>query len=414
MDPTITNIAQGYILTNAQDKTSYPQLQQDAVYPAVLQKDTSGNYPTTLAPLWVQNRTDVFSNYQRTPRNIQDGVYTMFDEATARYFGYSLTNGQKLWVTEPLSNDGWSVFTFITNQAYGMLFSGGFDGHIRAFNITNGQKIWDFRMGPSGIETPFGNWPTRAGWTIADGKIYLTNDDHTPDAVMWRGSKLYALDAYTGQVLWNVSGWMRNSAISDGILTAINSYDNQIYTIGKGPSKTTVSAPNTAITLGQAIVISGSVTDQTSGPNSKLKDTPAIADESMGEWMQYMYMNQPLPKDAKGVPVTVSVIDSNGNYRNIGNATSDLSGNFGLSWKPDISGTYQVIANFAGSNSYGSSSGTTYFNVEEAPNSTPTTIASTGSNGGVSIETFTIAAIAIIITIIIGFAVTILVLRKRP
>ena len=413
LDPTITNIAQGYILTNAQDKTAYPQLQQDAVYPAVLQKDANGNYPSTLTPLWVQNRTDVFSNYQRTPRNIQDGVYTMFDEATARYFGYSLTTGQKLWVTEPLSTDGWSVFTFITNQAYGMLFSGGFDGHIRAFNITTGQKVWDFRMGPSGIETPFGNWPTRAGWTIADGKIYATNDDHTPDAVMWRGSKLYCIDAYTGQVLWNVSGWMRNSAISDGILTAINSYDNQIYTLGKGPTKTTVTAPNTAVTMGQTIVISGSVTDQTSGPNSKLKDTPAIADQNMGEWMQYMYMNQPLPTNAKGVPVTVYVIDSNGNYRTIGNTTSDLSGNFGLTWKPDITGNYQVIANFAGSNSYGSSAGTTYFNVEEASNATPTTIAETGSNG-VSSETFTIAVIAIVIAIIIGFAVTILVLRKKP
>jgi hypothetical protein len=413
MDPTITNIAQGYILTNAQDKTTYPQLQQDAVYPAVLQKDANGNYPTTLTPLWVQNRTDVFSNYQRTPRNIQNGVYTMFDEATARYFGYSLTTGQKLWVTEPLSTDGWSVFTFITNQAYGMLFSGGFDGHIRAFNITTGQKVWDFRMGPSGKETPFGNWPTRAGWTIADGKIYATNDDHTPDAVMWRGSKLYCIDAYTGQVLWNVSGWMRNPAISDGILTAINSYDNQIYTIGKGPSKTTVSVPNTAITLGQAIVVSGSVTDQTSGSNSKLKDTPAIADENMGEWMQYMYMNQPLPKDAKGVPVTISVTDSNGNYRNIGNTTTDLSGNFGFAWKPDIPGSYQIVATFTGSNSYGSSSSTAYFNVQEPPTSTTSPAAETPVS--MAEQYFLPLAVFMIVAIIvIGAMLAILLLRKRP
>ncbi len=433
MDPTISNIGQGYILTNAQDKTSYPQVQQDAVYPAVLQEDANGNYPTSLEPIWVQNRTDVFSNYQRTPRNIQDGVYTMFDEATARYFGYSITTGQRLWVTEPLSTDGWSTFTYITNQAYGMLFAGGFDGHIRAFNITNGQKIWDFRMGPSGFETPYGNWPTRAGWTIADGKIYATNDDHTPDSVMWRGSKLYCIDAYTGQVLWNVSGWMRNSAISDGILTAINSYDNQIYTIGKGPSQTTVTAPNTAITLGQSIVIGGSVTDQTAGPNSKLKDTPAVSDESMGEWMEYMYMQQPFPTDSKGVPVRIDVLDANGNYRNIGNTTTDLSGNFGYAWKPDIPGTYKVVATFDGSNSYGNSFGTAYFNVQEAPSAAPTqtpaaptqaptatpTVAPTGSaapttapnpTAGLSVETY--IAIAAVVVIAIA-AIAALVLRRR-
>lgn len=412
LDPSISNIAEGYILTNAQDKAGYPQLHQDAAYPAVLQRDASGNYPTSLAPLWVQNRTDVYANYQRTPRNIQDGVYTMFDEATARFFGYSFKTGQKLWVTEPLSYEGWSVFTFITNQAYGMLYAGGFDGHIRAFNITTGNKVWDFQMGPSGLETPYGNWPTRAGWTIADGKVFATNDDHTPDAVQWRGSNLYALDAYTGKQLWNISGWMRSPAISDGILTAINSYDNQIYTLGKGPTKTTVTAPNTAINLDQTVVIGGSVTDQTSGPNSKLKDTPAIADESMSEWMEYMYMQKPLPTNAKGVTVAIDVIDANGNYRNIGTTTTDLNGNFGFAWKPDISGTYKVIATFSGSNSYGSSSSTTYFNVQDTPIGTPQPTSAPSSIA----DAYFVPAIAglFVLIIVVAIVLALLVLRKRP
>ena len=411
MDPGLVNIGEGYILTNAQDKAGYPQVNQDAAYPAVLQKDANGNYPTTLSPLWVQNRTDVYSNYQRTPRNIQDGVYTMFDEATARYFGYSLQTGQKLWVTEPLSTEGWSVFTFITNQAYGMLFAGGFDGHIRAFNITTGQKVWDFQMGPAGLETPYGNWPTRAGWTIADGKMYATNDDHTPDAVQWRGSNLYCLDAYTGKQLWNISGWMRAPAISDGILTVINSYDNQIYTLGKGPTKTIVTAPNTAMTFGQSLVIGGSVTDQTSGPNSKLKDTPAISDESMSEWMEYMYMQKPMPTNAIGVPVTLDVVDANGNYRNIGTTTTDINGNFGFNWVPDIPGTYKVIATFPGSNSYGASSSTTYVNVQEAANvtaqPTPTAIS-------LADQYFLPAIAGLFIAIMIVIALMLLILRKRP
>ena len=61
-----------------------------------------------------------------------------------------------------------------------------------------------------------------------------------------------------------------------------------------------------------------------------------------------------------GVPVTISVLDSNFNYRTIGTTTSDLYGSFGLTWTPDIPGDFTVIANFAGSNSYWPSSASTY------------------------------------------------------
>ena len=412
LNPGIATIGEGYILTNAQAKDGYPQFHQDAAFPAILQPDSNGKYPTYLAPLWVQNRTDVESGLQRVPRNIQDGVYTMFDEATLRYFGYSISTGQKLWVTQPLSSDGWSVFTYITNQAYGMLYSGGFDGHIRGYNITNGEKVWDYFMGPAGFETPYGHWPTRAGWTIADGKIYATNDDHTPDSVMWRGSRLYSFDAFTGNVDWSISGWMRAPAIVDGLLTAVNSYDNQIYTIGKGPSKTTVTTPKTAITLGQSITIEGTVTDQTSGSYSKLKDTPAISDDSMGAWMEYMYMQKPMPTNATGVQVTIDVLDSNGNYRNIGTVTSDTSGTFALAWKPDIPGLYQINAKFEGTNSYGSSYATTYVNVEDAA---PTSAPTQAPAQSVADMYFVPAVAGIVVLIIVGFAIiVVLMLRKRP
>ena len=204
---------------------------------------------------------------------------------------------------------------------------------------------------------------------------------------------------------------MRAPAISDGILTVINSYDNQIYTIGKGPTKTIVTAPNTAMTFGQSLVIGGSVTDQTSGPNSKLKDTPAISDESMSEWMEYMYMQKPMPTNAIGVPVTLDVVDANGNYRNIGTTTTDTNGNFGFNWVPDIPGTYKVIATFPGSNSYGASSSTTYVNVQEAANvtaqPTPTAIS-------LADQYFLPAIAGLFIAIMIVIALMLLILRKRP
>ena len=68
---------------------------------------------------------------------------------------------------------------------------------------------------------------------------------------------------------------------------------------------------------------------------------PAVSDASMSSWMEYVYMQKPKPTNATGVPVTLSVIDSNGNYRHIGTTTSDASGMFGFTWTPDISGHTQ-------------------------------------------------------------------------
>ena len=39
-------------------------------------------------------------------------------------------------------------------------------------------------------------------------------------------------------------------AIADGYATWFNSYDNQIYSVGRGPSATTVEAPNLSAAFG--------------------------------------------------------------------------------------------------------------------------------------------------------------------
>jgi hypothetical protein len=126
--------------------------------------------------------------------------------------------------------------------------------------------------------------------------------------------------------------------------------------------------------------------------------------------MEYLFKQQPKPTDATGVPVSLDAYDPNGNFIHIGDTTSDLTGVYGLDWKPQVPGTYQIIATFHGSTSYGASSAQAYMSVSDAaPTPSPypeITLPQT--------ETYVLAAaLAIIITIVIGFAVTILVLRKR-
>src|SRR3989337_4055466 len=121
-----------------------------------------------------------------------------------------------------------------------------------------------------------------------------------------------------------------------------------MYAFGKGETATTVSIQQDVIANGASVLIKGTVTDQSSGA----KDTPAIADASMGPWMEYVYMQKPLPTNATGVTVFIDVLDSNGNYRNIGTTTSDLSGFFSFTWDPDIPGKCTVVATFGGTKSY--------------------------------------------------------------
>ena len=72
--------------------------------------------------------------------------------------------------------------------------------------------------------------------------------------------------------------------------------------------------------------------------------------------MEAAYEQQPLPTNLTGVPVNIYVLDSNSNYRQIGTTTSDASGTFSYTWKPDIPGDFTVYAVFAGSNGYWPSS----------------------------------------------------------
>ncbi len=157
---------------------------------------------------------------------------------------------------------------------------------------------------------------------------------------------------------------------------------------------------------GQKIVIEGTVTDQSPGQPG----TPAISDDDMSAWMEYLHMQKLIPTDAKGVDVLLDVIDANGNFRNIGTATSDISGVYSLVWEPDIPGKYTIIATFAGSDSYGSSFAQTSFYVEEAPVPTPPPEPTPAPMTDTYVLGLGVTAIVVIIAI--GLVI-ILMLRKR-
>ncbi len=361
------SLGDGYLLAQFTDNSKYPYTYEVMAYPAMLDKDANGNYPDSVNHLWINNITDIYGVYARRARNVASGVFVIYDESTMKFHGYSLKNGQQIWVTDPLTSGGWAYYIYDMHFAYGKFYEAGYDGHVRAFEAQTGNLVWDYYKGSAGFENAYGTYPSYSGFTIADHKIYVATDEHSPDSVLWRGGKEYVIDAETGQSVWNMSGWLDYASIADGIFSAFNAMDGQIYTIGKGPSATTISAPQTGITVSSSITLSGTVTDQSPGQ----KDTPAISDEDQAAWMEYLHMQKPFPTNAKGVTVHLSAIDPNGNTQTIGDAISDTNGNFGISWAAPVPGLYKIIAKFDGTNSYGGSTASAYMTVIASPSAVP-------------------------------------------
>ena len=96
----------------------------------------------------------------------------------------------------------------------------------------------------------------------------------------------------------------------------------------------------------------------------------------MTPWMNYLYSQQPMPTNATGVPVHLTATDPNGNFQDIGTATSNDLGNYAIAWTPPVPGLYTVTATFEGTNGYFGSRAGTSFLVSEASSAVPIVTAS--------------------------------------
>jgi hypothetical protein len=343
--------------------------------------------------MWNRTFTPPFKDKQENVQLSQlapeDGMFFFSCAETLTRWGYSLDTMEMVWESEPeeplhFYSMKWPTMGPSQVVYQGKLISCGYGGVLTAYNATTGDIVWKYEATTEGFESPYGgNYPIGIG-AIADGKLYIGTGEHSPTQPLYRGRVLQCINASDGELLWNfpvygafMAGGNSGTdfAIADGILLALNGYDNQIYAFGRGPSATTVSIQNDVITHGNSVMIKGTVTDQSSSGRRNtnglldftLKGTPAISDEDMSAWMEYMFMQQPKPKDAKGVEVLIETLDPNGNYYELGRTTSDTNGAFGCVVDPPVPGKYQIIATFEGSESYGSSTASTYLWVEEAP-----------------------------------------------
>ena len=296
---------------------------------------------------------------------MKDGDFLCFD----------LFTGDQLWRSEQMDYpwDAPSFGAYSIQSAYGMFYRAAYSG-VYAFNWDNGTIAWKYEAPADAVyETPYVSpegvtvYSFNAGGVVADGKFYICNTEHTETEPITRGWGLHCIDAYTGDGIWNITGKMSPGAMADGYITAASSYDGYMYVFGKGESETSVTASPKSTTKGNAVLIEGTVLDISPAQEG----TPCVSGASMTTQMEYLHLQRPINgiwgNDViTGVPVTLTALDSTGDYIDLGTVTSDgYYGTFCLAWTPD-EGTYQIIASFAGDDSYGSSSATTYVTVGPA------------------------------------------------
>ncbi len=369
---------------------------------------------------------------------------------TMQWVAYNLDTGQKMWgPTAPQAALDYYGIPGIedrdTSIAYGKVYSAEYSGITYCYDEQTGKLLWTYGNGgpgnstESGYEVP-GNYPMAIN-AIGNGIIYMTTTEHTINSPIYKGALLRALNATDGTEIWTIGADTNefhtySLGIADGFTIFANGYDNQIYSVGRGPSQTTVTASPKVSTLKSGVLIEGTVMDTATGTKQDEQiarfpaGVPAVSDASMKDWMGYIYQQKPRPKDTVGVTVALSVLDSNHNTYSIGNVTTDANGAYHLLWQPPISGDYVIYATFTGTDGYWPSNAETAIGVTEAPPSpqvttTPTaTIAPTlppvsptatpttapPPKGGVGVETYIAIGAAVII---IAVAAAALVLRRK-
>jgi hypothetical protein len=348
---------------------------------------------------------------------IDANIGLIWNKEELTHHAFSFETGEYLWKTEVPHNylDLYSIGRTLYN---GKMYSVGQAGQVHCWDLTDGKLLWIYNCTDPYSEFLWGNQWSADIEFISEGKIYMFHSEHSPVNPLFRGAPAICLDAETGEEVWRVDGlfrktdWGGDPIMGDSVIAGYNSYDQLVYAIGKGPSAITVTASPEVSVHGSSVIVKGMVTDVSPGTKDSAltmrfpNGVPAVSDDSMGEWMKYVYAQFERPA-ATGVDVILTVVDPNNNVYDIGTATSDSSGMFSYLFTPEVPGKYTVIATFAGSKSYYASFAETAIGVDEAPLPPPPEEPLTLPPTDMYIA---VATVAIIIAIAIA---ALLLLRKR-
>jgi hypothetical protein len=320
--------------------------------------------------------------------SLTDGFAAIWSKWELQHYFFSTDDGS--FMSGPTEPEYYMNMYGIVNLIWdGKFYSTGPGGYVYCYDPETADTLWTYIADDPYQEYLFANQWWQNIRFIADGKLYLCHEEHSAIEPIPRGAPWLVLDATTGEEIARADGlfrghhWGGRAIIGDSIMVAYDTYDLRIYAVGKGPSATTVTASPKVATHGTSVIIEGTVTDVSPGTEDteiQLRfpyGVPAVSDEDQSAWMLYVYKQIKSPDeasvrpDATGVTVKIEVVNPNNEYEMLGTTTSDVYGNWAYSFKPNVEGTYMIIATFEGSRAYYGSVATTYLTVDPAAEEAP-------------------------------------------
>jgi outer membrane protein assembly factor BamB len=323
--------------------------------------------------------------YTGATNEAENGIIALWCKELRKHYAFSTETGKYLWQTDSehfLNAYGAGAVEHSWFFAYGNFYSTGVSGVLYCYDQETGEIRWTYPLSDIYNEPVTGNYWWAWISIIADGKIYMGHTEHSAENPMPRGAPFVCLNATTGDEIWRVNGmfrqtrWGGSALMGDSIIATMDTYDQRIYAIGKGPSATSITAAPRVTTYGSSVIIEGTVMDVSPGtesPELQLRfpnGVPAVSDESMSDWMLYVYKQFEHPEDVEGVDVFLKVLDPHGEWYSA-TVTTDRNGVFSHMWTPGVAGEYHVTAMFEGSEGYYASQATTTFGIDPAPAEAP-------------------------------------------
>ncbi|MCW4015671.1 MAG: hypothetical protein NWF06_04815, partial [Candidatus Bathyarchaeota archaeon] len=113
-------------------------------------------------------------------------VWVMGSDENMQYRAYSIDTGDLVWGPTDEPYRAFSYYGTVMSMtktgypAYGNIYTQGYGGEIFAYNTLDGTTSWEYNDTYAGYESIWGNYPIFIG-TIADGKVYTYNHEHSPN-----------------------------------------------------------------------------------------------------------------------------------------------------------------------------------------------------------------------------------------
>jgi len=150
----------------------------------------------------------------------QDGIVRAFDAVTGKTEWTAYTGG---------------AIAFPPTIWKGRAFVSSGDGWVYVFETKRGRRLWRFRAAPEERKIPvYGSlrstWPASSGVLIEDGVAYFA-----AGIVNYDGTYVYALDAESGRIKWqnNTSGHLdKDGQTGVSVQGHLLLYDNKLYMPG--------------------------------------------------------------------------------------------------------------------------------------------------------------------------------------